>query len=314
LPNVLSLSPKLTKYVETNQEPNYLSRRIFNAVANGESDYTYKVEGSTEVYNPSSNNYFPFTMLTVKDSFYVQTSFDEGLAPFFPDSLKGQPVDTVFALLSLKYQFASGRTDDFIRPIIIFRYGDSVQGFVGGGFAYYDGTDWAAFWNEKEIVFSSDYYLAGNHLITELDEVSTIYRFNLTTGSDGHDITFAATVQHGTYGADRHSIPCSIDLNSLRRDEVPGLVKTVTENGPKKINVTTSVIETDPNDLRRFYVEVETLPSLKSVFSQFFKVGEYIYSAGDVDLKKGDSISFAYYVRFEGYAPIELNLGMVEIL
>jgi len=309
-------NPKPLDYVINDEEPNYCTRRIFNAVVKGEENYTYVVENPQPVYFTDDSTFIPYRKLTVLDAFYVKTSFEKGMAPFFPDSCANEQIDTIVTSLQITVPSNEERSFDFYIPYIIFKYGDTIQGF--GGTTIGEGSSYNhKFAGPEQLHFSSADMISADHFISEEQQGQMVYSFQITRGDDEKDLSMQGFSKPSFFDstADKYEpIVCSLDPSSFKKGDLSSTIDLVSETAPKKITLTAKVTALDSTDRRTFGVETEDMPTLKTVFSQYFKLNGQYYSAGDVHLKVGSAIRFSYYVRFEGYNPVFLYLHLIEIL
>ena len=313
----LTTGPKPVDYPVSNDEPDYCTRRIFNAAVKGEDDYTY-VPDKIETYtNPTTNDFYAFSKVTLLDYFYVKTSFDTDFFPFFPPSVQNQPIDTIVALLrvtSLPDTNYMNRTSDKDFLELILSYGDTVQGFIGGGSADENSTKIVF---PQTTRFSSDYFFAGNRILSSPQPEEYLYSIDLVLGEKEGDMNISGMSVGYRRTANPHpwtSFPCSVDSASYKKEGLANILKLVEESAAKEITATATVTALHPDDRRTFTVKSQELPSLETVFSQYFEMGGKIYSAGDISLKVGSSIRFSFYLRYDWYSPKSINLELIEVL
>lgn len=320
LPNVIPLSPKPIDYDIANDEPNYFSSRIFNAVITGDKNYTYTVPSEQLPEENRDDRYQTYQSFTVLDSFYIKTCFNTGMAPFFPDEFANQQIDTVVAWLKIEIPrvtyFGKRYYSNYFRSFIVFRYGTIVQGFLG----YREGTQNSSdnTINPLETYyFDSEKLLTPNHLAFENQKGEYIYEISINLGESIRDVEIEGSVRPSPFDSgvsEQKQIPCSVDPTSWSRDDLSNVVALAQDAAPLRVDIKAKVVGKEPSDRRTFYVESETESALKTVFSQYYKINGAIYSAGDVNMKVGAEISFFYFRRYEGPTPNYLWLHVVEIL
>jgi len=320
LPNFIPLSPKPIGYDVANEEPNYFSSRIFNAVITKEENYTYTVPTEQPPEDDANDHYTVYQSFTVLDSFYIKTTFDNGMAPLFPTDFAGQQIDTVVALLKFLIPQIDGLGQriyyDFYVPFIVLRYGTSIQGFTGYQ-RKIDTLDRGTFHPLEEYFFSSNGLLTPYHLAGEDQKGDKIYTIQMNLGESIRDVKIQGSVRPSWFDPFPHeekAIPCSADPATWSKNDLSSVVALAQYAAPLRVDVKATVTGKEPSDRRTFYVESETAPALKTVFSQYYEINGEVYSAGDIDMKVGAEISFFYYRRYEGPIPDYLWLHVIEIL
>lgn len=320
LPNVIPVSPKPIGHDVANEEPNYFSSRIFNAVITKEENYTYTVPTEQPVEANRDSRYQIYQSFTVLDSFYIKTCFPDGMAPFFPDEFANQQIDTVVAWLKIEIPqlnyLGKRYYSNYYQSFIVFRYGTIVQGFLGYRENNQNSID-SAIGPSENYYFESREILTPNHLAIENQKGEQIYDIKIRLGESIHDVEIEGSVRPSPFDSSVcviKQIPCNVDLTSWSKNDLSNVVALAQDAAPLRVDIKATVTGKEPSDRRTFYVESETAPALKTVFSQYYEINGEVYSAGDIDMKVGSEISFFYFRRFEGPTPDFLWLHVIEIL
>ena len=119
LPNVLSLSPKPIGYDVANEEPNYFSSRIFNAVITKEENYTYTVPTEQPPEDDANDHYMDDTDRGLVESCYSEAN-GSGVRSFVgnPSLMRGR---TSFVIA---HRLSTIRSADVI---LVLEEGDVVE-------------------------------------------------------------------------------------------------------------------------------------------------------------------------------------------
>ena len=96
----LSLPATKKNWVMSLEERDYMAAKVYNAAVKNDDSIAYSDYGwESNKFRDDSGFYYE--TLTVVDSYYIQASFQSSLAGFFDDSIIGEKIDMVVALIDL---------------------------------------------------------------------------------------------------------------------------------------------------------------------------------------------------------------------
>jgi hypothetical protein len=302
------------------EERDYMSARVYNAAIKNDDTIPY-VDYPWESNYLRNDGQLYYDQLTVVDSYYIQTSYQENLADYFGKEIIGQKMDTVVALLDLSSRQASTseKMNHMRVSLIVLHYGNTLHGFIGG--TYYFGTDtktctdrnsskpiladehWPCSLSyDDEIEFSSAYFLSPHHLASDdgHDNMVNI----VISGNTKKNFTIKTFYVNMTKpNEDIESTIYPESYKQMGKEETINLIEQVTVT-KQEGHATISSIDKNHWILS---VASQELPSLKTLrFLKLIANGvSYDYDPQGL-LKEGSVVAYDYYERYANYAPTDL--------
>jgi hypothetical protein len=301
------------------EERNYMASRIYNTIV--KDDESIPMADLTP-YESSSDvgwNIFPFQYLVVVDSYYIQTSYDTNLTPFFDDSIRGKPVNTALALLKFVCGVKNGEVYSRIGAMIMLNFEGKTIGFLSGLTGDWDGTlttiDEVA---EKTtghdtMSFSSNYFLTAGGTANEDGQAGIVSLDVSGKHETGYSIAgaYSRIDERGYFYEEPFN--CSIDNNTYKKMGKEETIDLINKSLVEKKQAQAVILAIDKNKWA-LSVTSEELPSLKTV--RFLKLETnkttYDYDPDGI-LAIGDTIGFDYYVRYENYQPVDILSTTIRI-
>jgi hypothetical protein len=290
----------------------YLAAKVYQKIVASDESIQYgDVPDSATSIDDTFKTVVSFSSMTVRDSFFIRTSFDSSLEPYFDDSFANTPVDTVFALLNFTFANADKLTNEINAIImVIFCHNGVVNGFLGPGNTTERTPRHLSAFTEMSV--SSSCFLSGNSYV--YDKTDPLL-YNIFFKKDDKGLYSISAHSGCLVKSGKTDISCSID-NSAYKPLATNVTMDLVDqsNKAKKISGVATIQSIDPKT-GVLSVSCDAIPSLETVtYTQLIAGGETWNGDPQGILKSGSKISFSYYQRYEGYLPKNLTVGTITLV